>query len=118
MKILVGIDGSKNAHRAFEFALKHFTLKYTGLEDKYKHEYAEFVNNVRRQKTEEIFRNYVGILQRIAFSRHYNEVQRSSIEVQEGRDAREILLRLVSERSYDCIVVGRRGETDYERSHA
>jgi nucleotide-binding universal stress UspA family protein len=106
-KILVAVDGSKNADKAFEYAsdlAKRVEASLLIL-----HIFEEFTN-IGYSINEEIERNNREMLQKYQ-SRAKRELTRTFVDVMEarGNDVAEEILQTADKENVDTIVVGSRG---------
>ena len=106
-KILVAVDGSKNADKAFEYASD--LAKRVGASLLILHVFEEFTN-IGYSINEEIERNNREMLQKYQ-SRAKMEITRTFVDVMEakGNDVAEEILQTADKENVDTIVVGSRG---------
>ena len=106
-KILVAVDGSKNADKAFEYASD--LAKRVGASLLILHVFEEFTN-IGYSINEEIERNNREMLQKYQ-SRAKGELTRTFVDVMEakGNDVAEEILQTADKENVDTIVVGSRG---------
>jgi nucleotide-binding universal stress UspA family protein len=106
-KILVGVDGSNHADKAFEYALD--LAKKAGASLLIVHAFEELAN-VGYSINKEIERNNKEMLQKYQ-SRAKKELTHTHVDVVEakGNDVAEEILRTANQENIDTIVVGSRG---------
>jgi len=106
-KILVAVDGSKNADKAFEYASD--LAKRVGASLLILHVFEEFTN-IGYSINQEIERNNREMLQKYQ-SRAKGELTRTFVDVMEakGNDVAEEILQTADKENVDTIVVGSRG---------
>jgi nucleotide-binding universal stress UspA family protein len=106
-KILVAVDGSKNADKAFEYASD--LAKRVGASLLILHVFEEFTN-IGYSINQEIERNNREMLQKYQ-SRAKRELTRTFVDVMEakGNDVAEEILQTADKENVDTIVVGSRG---------
>ncbi|MGC1929419.1 MAG: universal stress protein [Candidatus Nitrosopolaris sp.] len=106
-KILVAVDGSKNADKAFEYAAD--LAKKAGASLLILHISEELVN-IGYSIAKELERNNREILQKYQ-SRAKKELTQTFVDVMEanGNDVAEGILQIADKKNIDTIVVGSRG---------
>ena len=106
-RILVAVDGSKNADKAFEYASD--LAKRVGASLLILHVFEEFTN-IGYSINQEIERNNREMLQKYQ-SRAKGELTRTFVDVMEakGNDVAEEILQTADKENVDTIVVGSRG---------
>lgn len=108
-RILVAVDGSKHADKAFEFAL--YLAEKTGANLLILHVFEE-LGNIGYSITKEIERDNTEMLQKYQAKAKEALVQRM-VDIIESRadDAAAEILRTASNENIDTIVVGSRGSS-------